>query len=94
MEDFKIVQVIPHNDYLVDVYCNNGLCYRYNAKTIVNKYRVLQDLDIFINTCTIINETLAWDLEGNKDDTKCIDVAHESIVESECFRWTYIRQKY
>lgn len=27
----------------------------------------LRDLDTFKKTCTVLNDTLAWDLEGNRD---------------------------
>lgn len=28
----------------------------------------------FINTCTVLNDTLAWDLSGNYDATQCLDI--------------------
>ena len=34
----------------------------------------LQDIQIFKDTCTVLNDTLAWDLTGNRDVSNCIDI--------------------
>ena len=41
--------------------------------------RQLKDKDIFTNTCTILNDTLAWDVGGNRDETSCIDIDPETL---------------
>ena len=45
-------------------------------ETLLNKkvFEVLKDKNVFINTCTILNDTLAWEIQGNRDTMKCIDI--------------------
>ncbi len=37
-------------------------------------FEVLKDKNIFRETLTVIGYTAAWDLEGNRDESKCIDI--------------------
>ena len=39
--------------------------------------------DFFMDTCTILNDTLAWDIIGNRDETSCIDIDPETLYELE-----------
>ena len=48
---------------------------------IIN-FTQLQDLNLFKNCCTVLNGTLAWDLEGNYDETKCLDLDPFNIYEN------------
>ena len=34
----------------------------------------LKDINLFMNSCTILNDTLAWDISGSRDASKCIDI--------------------
>lgn len=34
----------------------------WNYKSCVRK-----DIDVFMDTCTVLNDTLAWDIAGNRD---------------------------
>ena len=43
----------------------------------------LKDLDTFKRTCTVMNDTLAWDLEGNRDKTKCLDIDPRMLYDLE-----------
>ena len=71
-----IVQVVPQEDYTVAVYFCDGKCVIYDVKPKINDgiFRQLQTLSFFINNCKIMNDTLAWDISGNNDETKCIDI--------------------
>ena len=42
----------------------------------------LRDRQVFVNTMTVMNGSLAWDLEGNRDATKCIDIDPFVLYES------------
>ena len=42
-----------------------------------------KEKDIFMDTCTILNDTLAWDISGNRDETSCIDIDPETLYELE-----------
>lgn len=37
-------------------------------------FEPLKDKGRFLNTCRVLNNTLAWDLKGNYDETECIDL--------------------
>ena len=48
----------------------------YDARAVLQGevFAPLRDLDTFKKTCTVMNDTLAWDLEGNRDETKSLDI--------------------
>jgi hypothetical protein len=78
MMDFtpEIVQVVPREDYTVDVYFADGKIVTYDVgpKLESGVFRALKDSDVFMNRCCIMNDTLAWDVAGNRDATQCIDL--------------------
>lgn len=78
-----IVQVIPTNDYTVYVYFDDGKIVCYDVKPLLNKpvFKPLCDKNIFMNTCTILNDTLAWDIAGNRDVSNCIDIDPDTLYE-------------
>ncbi len=71
-----VVQVIPCEDYKVYVYFDDGKIVCYDAKPLLDKkaFALLKDKNFFVNACTILNNTLAWDVSGNRDVTKCLDI--------------------
>ena len=77
----EIVQVVPNEDYTVTVHFEDGKIVLYNVEPLLDNeiFLPLKDKNIFIETCTIINDTLAWDLEGNRDSSKCIDIDPETL---------------
>ncbi len=77
----KIVQVLPTEEYTVYVYFEDGKIVCYDVKPLLEKeiFAVLREMEYFINTCTIMNDTLAWDISGNRDSTKCIDIAPDTL---------------
>ena len=36
-----------------------------------------------MNSCTILNDTLAWDVSGDRDSTKCLDIDPETLYKLE-----------
>ena len=36
-----------------------------------------------MDTCIILNDTLAWDISGNRDENSCIDINPEILYELE-----------
>ena len=40
---------------------------------------MLKDIKFFMNACTILNGTLAWDVTGTRDCTKCLDIDPEML---------------
>ena len=72
----KVVQVLPEKNYFVFVYFEDGKIVCYNAQPLLKKdvFRPLKDIDVFMNTCTVLNDTLAWDIDGNRDTASCLDI--------------------
>lgn len=33
------------------------------------------------DTCTVMNDTLAWDIGGNRDNTMCLDIDPDTLYE-------------
>ena len=76
-----IVQVVPHSDYTVSVYFVDGKIVLYDVKPKLDRgvFKALQNQDIFMNQCKIMNDTLAWDISGENDPTNCIDIDPETL---------------
>lgn len=69
----KVIQVNPQKDYTVYVYFEDGKIVLYDAKAILGKgvFRQLQDKRLFMESCTVMNDTLAWDISGKRDPSDC-----------------------
>jgi hypothetical protein len=81
----KVLQVVPASDYKVYCYLNDGSVRIFDAESLIEKgtvFEKLADKNYFIKTLTVMNETLAWDIEGNRDPCKCIDIDPFSIFEN------------
>ncbi|MPN51816.1 hypothetical protein SDC9_199465 [bioreactor metagenome] len=44
-------------------------------------FQQIKDIEIFKKTLTILNDTVAWDLNGNYDPRECIDIDPFTIYE-------------
>lgn len=80
----EVIQVIPTEDYEVYIYFDDGSIKLYDAKDIITKgiFKSLQDKKVFIEACTVLNGTLAWDIEGKYDNTTCLDLDPLELYES------------
>jgi len=77
-----IIQVKPTKDYIVYVFFDNGIIKEYSLKSDIEAggvFEKIKDVNIFIDRCTIMNGTLAWDISGDRDTTKCIDICPDTI---------------
>lgn len=81
----KIVQVMPTEEYTVYVYFEDGKIVCYDVKPLLEKevFAVLKEIEFFMNACTIMNDTLAWDVSGKRDASKCIDIDPDTLYELE-----------
>ena len=79
----KVVQVIPMKDYSVYVYVEDGKIVHYDMSKMIEKeaFRSVRDIDIFIDTCTVMNDTLAWDIGKNRDNKACLDIDPDTLYE-------------
>jgi len=83
MNMIEVVQVIPQNNYDLIVYFDDGKIVKYNVGHLVGKgvFKVLGDIEFYMSRCTVMNHTVAWDISGDYDQTKCLDLAPEVIYE-------------
>ena len=73
----KVVQVLPTDNFEVYAYLNDGSVRLYDAKPLLKKETVfepLMDINTFKTKLAVINHTIAWDMGGNRDQYKCIDI--------------------
>lgn len=80
----KVIQVIPIEDFKVYVYFEDGKIKLYDMNNFIGKgvFKPLADTTIFKEKCTILNNTLAWDLSGNRDEFNCLDIDPYTIYEN------------
>ncbi|MCK4543822.1 MAG: DUF2442 domain-containing protein [Spirochaetales bacterium] len=80
----NVIQVLPQKDFTVYVYFDDGKIKLYDVKPLLGRgvFHSISDIDSFINKCTVINNTLAWDIGGNLDPYKCIDIDPVQIYET------------
>ena len=79
----KVVQVIPMENYSVYVYFEDGKIVCYDMSQMIEKeaFRSLKDITVFKEACTVMNDTLAWDIKGNRDSTNCLDIDPDTLYE-------------
>ena len=80
----KLFQVVPADDYKVYLYYDNGEIKVYACSWILNEsgvFEKIKDKEIFKDTCTIMNNTLVFDISGKRDTYNCIDICPDTIYE-------------
>lgn len=84
MENFwpSVVQVVPTDNHEVYAYFNDGSIRLFDLKPLLKSgtvFEPLQDLAAFKEKLTVINGTVAWDMGGNRDPRKCVDIDEFSL---------------
>jgi hypothetical protein len=76
-----VVQVKPTNEFKVYVYFADGKIKLFDMVPFLGKgvFQQISDITHFLEKCTVINGTLAWDVGGNFDEYKCLDINPETI---------------
>lgn len=71
-----VVQVIPLDNYHVQVFFDDGKIVDYDTTEDFKAaiFEPLRDIEKFKNACTVMNWTLAWDISGKMNETDCIDI--------------------
>jgi len=72
----KVVQAIATDEYKVYTYFDDGSikCLDMTEKINSGIFQQIRDINIFKNALTILNDTVAWDLNGKYDSSECIDI--------------------
>ena len=71
-----VLQVLPTNDYKVYIYFDDGTIRLYDAAALLSQgvFTQLKEKNRFIDTCTVINNTLAWTPDGSYNEATCLDL--------------------
>ena len=84
MERPKLYQVIPQKDFTVVLFYDNGEIRLYDCgwiKTETGIFQQIRNLNSFLELCTIMNGTLAWDISGKRDPYNCIDICPDTVYQ-------------
>ena len=88
MEDYIpiVIQVKPFDNFHVHVTFNDGKVIDYDATADLRTelFEPLRDIKVFKEACIIMNDTLAWDITGNKDNGNCIDIDPFTLYGMDC----------
>lgn len=77
----SVIQVKPTPDFKVYVYFCDGKIKLFDVGPLLTQgvFKQISDVQTFVDECTLINHTLAWDLGGNFDPYNCLDIDPETI---------------
>ena len=80
----EVIQVIPTKDYKVYIYFDDGTIRLYDASKLVAQgiFRQLRQDNLFIETCTVLNHTLAWTLDNSYNEETCLDIDAINLYEN------------
>lgn len=79
-----VYQAVAGENYTVYAYMRDGSIRLYDAKPLIEKggvFAPLVDEEFFRNRLTIIGDTIAWDVTGDRDGASCIDVDPFTVAE-------------
>ncbi len=82
----QVLQVVPTDNFEVYAYFNDGSVHLFDAKPLIKPNTVfeqLADIKVFKEKLTVLNHTIAWDMEGNRDPCKAIDIDPFTVFETE-----------
>jgi hypothetical protein len=78
----KLYQVVPFDDFSVVLFYDNGEIKKYDCSWVLKEDGIFNNIHSatdFKSKCCIMNNTLAFDIAGNFDTTKCIDICPDTL---------------
>ena len=73
----EVFQAGAGDNYIVYAFMNDGSVRKTDIKPFIEKggvFEPLKDKKLFKSALTVIGYTIAWDIEGNRDEQNCIDI--------------------
>lgn len=58
---------------------------KFDVKPLIKQggvFQKIKNINVFKNTLTVLNGTVAWDIAGNRNEHECIDIDPMTIFES------------
>ena len=80
----RLFQVYPTDDFKVFLYYDNGEIKLYDCAWVLGEVGVflkIHDVNVFKETCTVMNGTLAFDISRVRDPYTCIDICPDTVYE-------------
>ncbi|MCL2565981.1 MAG: DUF2442 domain-containing protein [Defluviitaleaceae bacterium] len=80
----QVLQVIPTLEYKVYIYFDDGTIRLYDASELIKKgaFKQLQNDNLFISTCTVLNGTLAWTPDKSYSESTCFDLDPQYLYDN------------
>ncbi len=79
-----VVQALAGENFTVYAYMLDGTVRLFDVKPLIEKggvFALLLDETFFRERLTVLNDTVAWDVDGNMNPTECIDIDPFTIAE-------------
>lgn len=73
----RVQQAIPGQGFQVYAYFDDGTIRLFDAAPLIAKggvFAPLQDRRFFVERLTVLNDTVAWDVVGDKNPAACVDI--------------------
>lgn len=80
-----VVQALAGDNHTVYVYFTDGAVRLLDAKPLIQRggvFAPLRDDSFFRERLTVLNDTVAWDIAGNRDPSACVDLDPCQIYET------------
>jgi len=77
-----VLQAVPGDGFTVYAYCNDGAVRLVDIKPLIalgGVFAPLANQDFFRSRLTVLNNTIAWDMTGDRDPASCVDLDPEQI---------------
>ena len=73
----KVVQAVAGDSFTVYAYFSDGTVRLLDAAPLLNMggvFAPLRDPDFFRERLTVLNDAVAWDVDGKRDPSTCVDL--------------------
>ena len=81
----KVVQAVAGDGFTVYAYFSDRTVRMLNAAPLLEKggvFAPLRDPEFFRERLTVMNDAVAWDVDGNRDPCTCVDLDPCELYES------------
>lgn len=81
----SVIQAVAGPNQTVYAYFTDGSVRLFDAKPLIGRggvFAALGDEEAFRDRLTVMNDTVAWDISGDRDPSKCIDLDPFSVYEN------------
>ena len=80
----EVLQAVAGENFTVYAYMSDGNMRLFDVKPLIKNggvFSKIADENIFKEKLTVLNNTIAWDIGGNRDEYKCIDIDPFTLYE-------------